>query len=238
MLKGAAKLAPPSSKQDLRQPVTVEIIARIKSQISDQPLDIAFFACLTMLFYSVARVGEFTTRRRDHFDPVENISLAGVRTESDRNGFVTTVFTLPRTKASTTGEEVQWVKQEGPTDPHDALQAHLASNDPPMDGPLFAYREGHSHRPLSKAIFLRRLKATAKAAGYDAVRGHGIRIGATLEYLLRGMPFDVMKVKGRWASDAFQLYLRKHNQILAPYIQAMPPSLAAEFTRLAMPPVR
>ncbi|KAG6326827.1 hypothetical protein ID866_12263 [Astraeus odoratus] len=169
MLKGAAKLGPPSSKQDLRQPVTVKIIAHIKSQISDQPLDIAFFVCLTTLFYSVARVGKFTTWCCDHFDPVENISLAGVRTKSDRNGFITTVFTLPHTKASTTREEVQWAKQEGPTDPHDALQAHLASNDPPMDGPLFTYREGHSHHPLLKAIFLRWLKATAKATGYDTV---------------------------------------------------------------------
>ncbi|TEB31909.1 hypothetical protein FA13DRAFT_1628746, partial [Coprinellus micaceus] len=50
--------------------------------------------------------------------------------------------------------------------------------------------------------------------------GHGIRIGPTLEYLLRGVPFDVMKVKGWWASDTFQTYLRKHAQILAPYMQA------------------
>ena len=65
-----------------------------------------------------------------------------------------------------------------------------------------------------------------------------VSIGAMLEYLLRGVPFDVMKVKGRWASNAFQLYLRKHNQILAPYMQSMPPETALEFTRLAMPPVR
>ena len=62
------------------------------------------------------------------------------------------------------------------------------------------------------------------------MHGHGIRIGATLEYLLRGIPFDVMKVKGRWVSNAFQLYLRKHNQILAPYMQSMLPEMALEFT--------
>jgi len=60
-------------------------------------------------------------------------------------------------------------------------------------------------------------------AGHDDVQGHGIRIGVTLEYLPRGIPFDVMKVKGRWASDAFRLYLQKHNQILVPYMQAMLP---------------
>ncbi|KAF8437894.1 hypothetical protein L210DRAFT_3405005, partial [Boletus edulis BED1] len=82
------------------------------------------------------------------------------------------------------------------------------------------------------------LNKLAQAAGLNHVHGHGIRIRATLEYLLQGVPFDVMKVKGRWASNAFQLYLRKHNQILAPYMQSMPPKTAFEFTRLAMPPVR
>ncbi|KAG6329160.1 hypothetical protein ID866_9931 [Astraeus odoratus] len=47
-----------------------------------------------------------------------------------------------------------------------------------------------------------------------------------------------MKVKGCWASDAFQSYLQKHNQILVPYMQAMPAEMALEFTRITMPPVR
>ena len=62
ILKGAIKLAPPSTKQDLRQPVTVEIIAAIHSCLTNSPLDKAFYACLTTLFYTAARVGEFTVR--------------------------------------------------------------------------------------------------------------------------------------------------------------------------------
>jgi hypothetical protein len=46
-----------------------------------------------------------------------------------------------------------------------------------------------------------------------------------------------MKVKGRWVSNAFQLYLRKNNQILAPNMQLMLPEMALDFTRLAIPPV-
>ena len=81
------------------------------------------------------------------------------------------------------------------------------------------------------------LNRITQAASLSHVHGHGIHIRAALEYLLRGIPFDVMKVKGHWASNAFQLYLWKHNQILAPYMQAMPPETASEFTRLAMLPV-
>jgi hypothetical protein len=65
------------------------------------------------------------------------------------------------------------------------------------------------------------------------LQGHGIRVGATLEYLLRGVPLEVMKVLGCWASDAFILYLRKHAQIMAPFVQANP-QLHEELARLVI----
>ena len=113
----------------------------------------------------------------------------------------------------------------------------LLEHDPPSEGPFFTYKDGTKHKPLTRHAFIKHLKATAKEAGIESLQGHSIQIGATLEYLLRGMPFDIMKVKGRWASDTFQVYLHRHNQILAPYIQAMPPHTTTEFTRTAMPPV-
>jgi len=157
-----------------------------------------------------------------------------MRTETDRNGLQAKVFRVPRTKTSIHGEDVSWSKQNGPTDPEAALLAHLALNQPPQNGPLFAYKYGKSHRPLTKKKFIETLAATATAAGLDPRQGHGIRIGSTLEYLLRGIPFEVMKVKGRWSSDAFLVYLTKHAQILAPYMQAYP-KVHAQITRLMMP---
>ena len=77
----------------------------------------------------------------------------------------------------------------------------------------------------------------ATKANLEPLQGHGIHIGSTLEYLLRGVPFEVIKVKGRWASDAFLIYLTKHAQILAPYMQAQP-ELQAEFVRLTMPHIQ
>ncbi|KAI6145830.1 hypothetical protein BKA82DRAFT_145085 [Pisolithus tinctorius] len=234
MLKGAAKIAPPSSKQNLHKPITVQMICDFHKQLqATDPLDTAVFACLTTIFYAASRVGEFTTKQIDAFDPTQHITPNGVHEDIDCNGLSTTVFFLPSTKANSKGEEVNWAKQSGPSDPHDTLLRHLQMNEA-----LFTYKKDGEHRPLTCHTFISRLKKLAKAAGYDHVHGHGLRIGATLEYLLRGIPFEVMKVKGRWASDTFQLYLRKHNQILAPYIQAMPTETAAKFIRIVMPPVR
>jgi hypothetical protein len=117
------------------------------------------------------------------------------------------------------------------------LEAHLKVNDPPREGPLFAYRWGKGHRALTKSKMLEVLAKASRLLNVDPLKGHGICIGSTLEYLLRGIPFDVVKAKGRWASDAFLLYLRKHAQVMAPYMQAVP-DLHENVIRLSMPPVR
>ncbi|KIJ11381.1 hypothetical protein PAXINDRAFT_84572, partial [Paxillus involutus ATCC 200175] len=128
-------------------------------------------------------------------------------------------------------------KQVSSSDPHAAFENHLEINSPPHNGPLFAYRNGKSHKALTKGKFLLVLASALKASGRPPMQGHGIRIGSTLKYLLRNIPFDVIKVKGRWASDAFLVYLCRHAQILAPYMQTQP-SLHESFLRLTLPPIR
>ncbi|KAF9440567.1 hypothetical protein P691DRAFT_819727 [Macrolepiota fuliginosa MF-IS2] len=66
------------------------------------------------------------------------------------------------------------------------------------------------------------VNAAAQKAGLLVLHGHGIRIGATLEYLLRGLSFEAMKAKGHWVSDAFMLYLTDHTQVLTQHMQAQP----------------
>ncbi|KAJ7809688.1 hypothetical protein B0H14DRAFT_1496201 [Mycena olivaceomarginata] len=59
----------------------------------------------------------------------------------------------------------------------------MAVNDPPRWRPALRVQGQFS-------------RAAIKQAGLEPMQGHGIRIGrATLEYLLRGVPFDVMKTK-------------------------------------------
>ena len=91
---------------------------------------------------------------------------------------------------------------------------------------------------MSKKTFTTRISKAAIAAGLPRIKGHSICIGATLEYLLRGLPFDVMKTKGRWNSDAFHRYLRDHARVLAPYMQRAPPDIHDQFIRVAVPSTR
>ncbi|KAF8812707.1 hypothetical protein BYT27DRAFT_7207547 [Phlegmacium glaucopus] len=117
---------------------------------------------------------------------------------------------------------MSWSAQNGDTDPQAAFNNHLAINSPPPQGPLFAYRaDKGGYKPLTKAKFLEVVQQVAKRAGLDPLQGHGIQIGSMLEYLLREVLFDVMKAKGRWASNALLIYLWKHAQVLVPYMQAV-----------------
>jgi len=107
------------------------------------------------------------------------------------------VFHIPKTKTSNQGEDVSWSRQSEDTDPQAALACHMVLNNPPPNGHLFAYLHKDSkHRPLTKLEFIKTVAAAARKAGFDSCQGHSIHIGSTLEYLLRGMSFKMMKVKG------------------------------------------
>ncbi|KAJ7444711.1 hypothetical protein FB451DRAFT_1343732 [Mycena latifolia] len=118
-------------------------------------------------------------------------AVGGVSNVSDRNGLQQTAFSLPRTKSAPNGEDAFRSDQNGLADPEQALNNHFAS------------------------AFLKRLHAVFALAKFDPLQSHDIRIGATLEYLLRGVSFDVVKSTGRWAGEAFAVYLCKHAQIYA-----------------------
>ena len=110
-------------------------------------------------------------------------------------------------------------------------------NNPPKHGSLFAFRTASGHSPLTKLRLLNTLKRAADKAWLTPLKGHSIRVGAKLEYLLRGTPFDVVRATGRWASDSFILYLRKHAQILARFLEQQP-LVHDAYLRYEMPPVR
>ncbi|PPQ87104.1 hypothetical protein CVT24_010906 [Panaeolus cyanescens] len=237
-LSAAEKLAPPSSRREKRAPVTVDYLVLLAPHFDlSAPLDAAVFACLTTVFWSLSRLGEFVVPGVDSFDPLRHIKAGDVTQGSvSRFGLMVTSFAIPSTKvAPVNGETVQWSRQEGPADPDAAFRNHMEVNRPNPQDHLFSWRNSRGVlTPLSRYSFMRRVGSAVSKAGVPRLQGHGLRIGGVLEFLLRGVPFDVVKEMGRWSSNAFSIYLRKHADILAPYIQDAP--LLEPFTRVAMPP--
>lgn len=203
------------------------------------PLDAACAACLTTSFYCTARLGELTVPTLKSFSPNDHVTTRQVRKGTDRNGFQCTIIHVPKTKMDQmNGEDIYFSNQLGSTDPEANLRHHLAINRPTDTEHLFTYTHTATNkttrRPLTKAAFLARIHKAAEEKGLPKLQGHGIRIGATLEYLLRGVPFDVVQVLGRWKSEAFLIYLRKHAEIMAAYLQ---PQLHQDLIRYTLPRV-
>ncbi|KDQ49950.1 hypothetical protein JAAARDRAFT_712696, partial [Jaapia argillacea MUCL 33604] len=132
-LDGAAILAPPSSKRPKRVPFTVDLILSLRNVLDlSKPLDVAVYACLTTTFWCAARLGEFTLPTLKSFDPQLHVKRSDIRYGEDRNGLQVTVFALPFTKVSKTGEDVYWARQDGLCDPEAALLTHFTVNNPPQ----------------------------------------------------------------------------------------------------------
>lgn len=239
ILRAALVLTPPDAKKAKRPPLQLETICAIKSQLTlSTPLDAAVFACLTSTFWCAARLGEFTLKNRNHFDPLVHVKRSDTSIIMDRHGNAQHVFHLPHTKSASTGEDVYWAKQNNEADPHDAIKNHFTINEVPPNMALFAYRlPDGNHCPLTRKAFMERINKALRSMNLPNLQGHSIRIGATLEYLLRGLPFDALRVKGRWASDAFTVYLRAHAELMAPYMQDNN-ILTRELHRHTMPPIR
>ena len=175
---------------------------------------------------------EVTVPNLKAFDPTMHVKVLDVKHNiEERNGIKSTVISLPYTKvAREKGEDIFWARQEGITDPKDALDNHLHLNNPPPDSHLFTYKFNNSLCPMTRKNFLDRIGEIVRDNGLEKIPGHGIRVGSTVEYLLRGVPFPVVKAKGRWKSDAFRGYLRSHAQIMAPYVQSDPKAYDALIT--------
>jgi hypothetical protein len=226
-IKAAARLAPATSKRKERHPYTITYIEKIGQVLdAEDAMDAAVFACLTTTFYAAARCGETTVKSLVSFDATKDITRSGMSYKPGKEGQAgITTIRVPSTKAKPVdGEDIYWSAERGLSDPEAAMENHLRVNNPPLEGHLFAYKSaGESgHRPLTKPRFILRLQEAAVLAKLDQRQGHGIRIGATLMYLLRGTSIETMKIKGRWASDAFRVYLRRHAQIITPWLQDAP----------------
>lgn len=106
---------------------------------------------------------------------------------------------MPWTKSATEkGEKIYWAQQDRASDPRAALTNRFKLNKPPANGHLFAYKQGQGTRPMTRDSFLARIRKVAEAKNIPPMPRHGIRVGSTFEYLLRGISFETVKAKGRW----------------------------------------
>ncbi|KAI5984994.1 hypothetical protein EDC04DRAFT_2590519, partial [Pisolithus marmoratus] len=240
ILEGASRLAPALLKHPCRAPFTTDTLDFFYSMLNkDDPCEATIFACLTVSFYCLARLGRFTVPSIKNFNPSRHITRAGYHPSHNHEGLPIMVFHLPTTKCSSRGKTVQCAPH--PTtnsDPQHALKNHFHLNPAEDTAHLFAWCHPIlGIRPLSKMEVTKKITSITKLyAGVLNLKGHSLRIGGTLFYLLNNIPFDVVKTMGRWSGESFTIYLCHHALVLAPFLQSKPETLNT-LKNYLLPPV-
>jgi hypothetical protein len=121
-------------------------------------------------------------------------------------------FSLPGHKADRFFEGSRVILQQNATrdDPHHAFLDYLTSRDRifPFNPELWLRSDGHIP---TRSWFIRRLRHHFSSD----VGGHSLRSGGATALAEAGVPPHIIQAIGRWASDAFQIYIRKHPILLA-----------------------
>ncbi|KAF9536812.1 hypothetical protein CPC08DRAFT_745502 [Agrocybe pediades] len=214
------------SQRHSRSPVTVHMLRLLTQHLSSSdPFDAAVLACALTAFWGQARLGELLPASSSKSAATDSsVPTRAHFTHKFMNNIASLIIHLPRTKTKSSGEDIILVHQNGVIDPLPALANHLHLNNFPCDLPLFTYTSPSksSFRILTKNAFLKRCNEIWRSHGFPTVTGHCFRIGGTTEYLLCGVDPNVVRIMGRWSSDAFMRYWRNIDELVPTYASNLP----------------
>ncbi len=115
-------------------------------------------------------------------------------------------------------------RQADKTDPIqlEALLHHINTNELDPSTPIASYRTGKGYlKTIMAKSFMRRCNTIWKAVDYNKLSGHCFRIGGTTFYLIMGINPSMVRVIGRWSSEAFKCYWQNVEQLGILYTEMM-----------------
>ncbi|KAF8594385.1 hypothetical protein BDV93DRAFT_459116 [Ceratobasidium sp. AG-I] len=224
VLRGVNALTPLSSKRPQRSPVSVEMLWVLHRYLNhSEPLDAVVFAVALVAFWGQCRLGELLGSSRLKHDPKRLPSRNALSAPISMNG--SRNLTLPATKTHRLkGESIVITSQTAPLDPITAIVKHLrASSRIASSHHLFAFdsQGRNGTHCLTKEVFLNRCNSIWEQHGFPRTSGHAFRIGGTTGLLQAGVPPEVVRVMGRWASDAHFRYWRNTEDIVIQHAEGV-----------------
>jgi hypothetical protein len=185
-----------------RLPITIWALARflLLVDLADYTQHVTF-AAMVISFYGLLRASEFVAK------PEYGCTLLRrhVTITADR---VTLHLVRSKTDTYDTGVDVILFANGGKLCPRAwALWVWANAPDKSQDAPFFQSANG---KAVTYNQFQAFIKFLGDKAGWDASRvsSHSIRIGACSTLIELGFPASIVKDLGRWASDAYLVYVR------------------------------
>jgi hypothetical protein len=173
--------------------------------------DLLFVAILLTGFHGLLRLGELVWPDRKSLQDYRKV----ITHRSVRISQASVSFHLPGHKADRFFEGNQVILQQTstPDDPMKPFLLYLQTRDLgfPFNPELWLRIDGTI--PTRSWFMLRLRKLFA-----SDVAGHSLRSGGATALAEAGVPPHLIQAIGRWASDAFQIYIRKHPVLLAAFL--------------------
>ncbi len=195
----------------------------MRQVLSENPTDfnnVALWAARCLGFFGFLRSGEFTIPTRNSFDRSTHLTPQDVTIDShDRPTTLQVRIKASKTDQYRHGALIYLAATENDLCPVAAVAAYLARR-PPVGGPLFILASGE---PLTKPKLVAQIRDILQRAEIQAsaYSGHSFRIGAATTAAARGIPETLIKMLGRWSSDAYQTYIQIPPDQLAPITRAL-----------------
>ena len=205
---GLRHTAPPEAS---RLPITISILQLLHQYLAGSPFNLfdqhCLWSCCALAFFGCFRIGELLPTPAGNNIQTYDVTLRDDllqlylrRSKTDRYAAGTVIHIKPVTSSLC---------------PVQALSSYLPHRLARFPaGPLFLLNTGE---PLSPHRFNCIIKAAISHLGLDPSRysSHSFRAGAATTAATAGLPDWLIKSMGRWASDAYQLYIKTPPSTLA-----------------------
>ncbi|THH15573.1 hypothetical protein EUX98_g9443 [Antrodiella citrinella] len=194
-----------------KQPLALEHLARLLNHFPPSSHDnLLFRSILLSGFFALHRLGELTWPDKVELRSWRKvIKRASVSFYTGAYGYV-----LPTSKSDATFQSATIIIEEGENDsiqPLTTFKEYLRSRDHifPFHSALWITTSG---AVPTRAWFLAKLRTVFPTS--SNIGGHSLRSGGATHFAIVGWPDDRIQALGRWSSDAFKIYIRKHPVVL------------------------
>ena len=213
------------AKRDRKQPVTFDLGMKIIDSIPDSREDkLAFCSVLATGICGLFRLGELIVKNKRDFDPKKIVRVGHIQFPVRADGTEYMTIFLPYSKTDKYGIGITIVIPSNPNlqyCPVNLVKQLIQGRD--VTEPAFIWPNGVM---MTKASFIRMLRKQLKVLNIDYAQysGHSLRRGGAVSAKASGASEELIKVLGRWSSDAYKLYLHhipSHVQHLNGLLDAM-----------------
>ncbi len=203
----------------IRLPITPDILLKLHTywnQLDCSPKWTLLWAAASMCFFGFFRSGEITLPSAEAYSQSQHLAWGDIAIDDRANPRILKVH-LKRSKTDQAGQGVDVFigRTGGPLCPVAAVLSYIIIRGS-APGPFFRFPDG---QPLTKPRFVTEVRNALQAIGlpYQCFAGHSFRIGAATTAAKVGLEDSVIRMLGRWNSNAFLSYIRTSKEQLAQY---------------------